>query len=75
MYLEISYDVQKVAAQGKLAVMALMNPLYLFTFKAFFEKSMSFEEACRRVLIESMGKRAKSTDIPATPPARAVPDY
>lgn len=58
-----------MAAQGKDAAIAEASPLNLLTASAYFMKSTLFDVAYRRVFIESMGKRTKSIDVPAMPPA------
>ena len=59
-----------MAAHGKDAAMAEAKPRNLLTVSAFFTKSTLVEVACIRVLIESIGKRAKSIEVPAIPPAK-----
>ena len=67
-YLLNSYESQNVAAHGKEAAIAEANPLNLLTVSAYFTKSTFCEVACKRVLIESIGKSTKSIDVPAIPP-------
>ena len=65
-----SYESQKQAAHGKEAVIADARPLNLLTVSAFVMKLTLFEVAYILVLIESIGKRTKSMDVPAIPPAK-----
>ena len=64
-----SYESQNVAAQGNEAAMADASPRNLLTVSACFTKSTFVEVAYNRVLIESIGKSAKSIEVPAMPPA------
>ena len=65
-----SYESQKQAAHGKEAVIADARPLNLLTVSALVMKLTLFEVAYILVLIESIGKRTKSMDVPAIPPAK-----
>ena len=59
---------QNVAAHGNEAAIAEVSPLNLLTAYDFSTKSTFCDDAYILVLIESIGKRTKSIDVPAIPP-------
>lgn len=66
---DVSYDSQKVAAQGNEAIMDDGSPRNFEIYAAFEVKSEPFDEAWILVLIESAGNKTASIDMPAKPPA------
>ena len=59
-----------MAAHGKDAAMADARPLNLLTVSACLMKSTLLDVAYSLVLIESIGNKTKSIEVPAMPPAK-----